>query len=78
MLSCKQVAHLASDYLDHHTNRKLTFKIRLHLMMCANCRRFVKHLRITSNLARKVAKPNDEINPEDILAEIKIKEREEK
>ncbi len=51
MLKCQQVANLASDYLDHQTDGKLNFKIRLHLMMCANCRRFVKHLALTKEVA---------------------------
>lgn len=49
MLSCKQVAHVASDYLDNNT--PLKWQIRLHLLMCANCRRFVKHLAITQKMA---------------------------
>lgn len=48
MLSCKQVAGLASDYLDKNT--PLKWQIRLHLLMCANCRRFVKHLDITRKM----------------------------
>jgi hypothetical protein len=49
MLSCKQVANLASEYLDNNT--PLKWQIRLHLMMCANCRRFVKHLDITRKVS---------------------------
>jgi hypothetical protein len=45
--TCQQVATLASDYLYQQADGKITFKIRVHLMMCANCRRFVKHLRLT-------------------------------
>ncbi len=53
MLSCKQVATLASQYLDKDTNTPLTWKIRVHLMMCANCRRFVRHLKITQAVTQK-------------------------
>lgn len=53
MLSCKQVATIASDYLDNNT--PLKWQIRLHLLMCANCRRFVRHLKITQQVGAKIA-----------------------
>ena len=53
MLSCKQVANIASDYLDNNT--PLKWQIRMHLLMCANCRRFVKHLKITRELSAQIA-----------------------
>lgn len=52
MLSCKQVATVASDYLDKNT--PLKWQIRLHLLMCANCRRFVRHLKITQQVGAKI------------------------
>ena len=58
MLSCKQVATLASDYLDNNSldnNTSLKWQIRLHLLMCANCRRFVRHLKITQQVSAGMA-----------------------
>ena len=58
MLSCKQVASLASDYLDNQypdNNTPLKWKMRLHLMMCSNCRRFLRHLKITQQVGSQVA-----------------------
>lgn len=52
MLSCKQVAALASDYLDNSS--PLKWQIRLHLLMCANCRRFVRHLKITQEVSARM------------------------
>ena len=54
MLSCKQVATVASDYLDNNT--PLKWQIRLHLLMCANCRRFVRHLKITQQVSAGLTK----------------------
>jgi hypothetical protein len=53
MLNCKQVATLAGDYLDNNTSLK--WQIRLHLLMCANCRRFIRHLRITREVGARMA-----------------------
>jgi hypothetical protein len=52
MLNCKQVATLASDYLDNDT--PLKWQIRLHLLMCANCRRFIRHLKITKEVSARM------------------------
>jgi hypothetical protein len=52
MLNCKQVATLASDYLDNAT--PLKWQIRLHLLMCANCRRFIRHLKITREVSARM------------------------
>jgi flagellar biosynthesis chaperone FliJ len=53
MLSCKQVATTASDYLDNNTAVK--WQMRLHLMMCANCRRFIRHLKITQKISSELS-----------------------
>ena len=52
MLSCKDVANRASDYLDNQTHTNLRWQMRLHLMMCSHCRRFMRHLRLTRHLVK--------------------------
>jgi len=49
MLNCRDVAHEASDYIDHNLSgwRRLWF--RLHLFICFKCRRFVRHVLLTRN-----------------------------
>lgn len=76
MLNCKQVATQASDYLDNHVDGKLRWNIRMHLMMCSHCRRFIRHLRITRDLTGEAVRRDDirankEVNAEVILKRIK-------
>jgi predicted anti-sigma-YlaC factor YlaD len=72
LLTCQQVATLASDYLDQQADGKLTFKIRVHLMMCANCRRFVKHLQLTKTVVPQFIDSNHrDVDAEAILKRIK-------
>ncbi len=59
LLSCKDVAHLASDYLDKNAGNKLNWKIRLHLLMCSCCRRFMRHLKITQQIAPQLIKKSE-------------------
>lgn len=79
MLNCKQVATLASDYLDNDTPIK--WQMRLHLMMCANCRRFVRHLKVTKKVSAHMVSEktteDTEIIWQNLQAQIK-KERQSK
>jgi hypothetical protein len=61
LLSCKDITHLASDYLasdyldsahlKKNASHTLSWKIRLHLLVCRCCARFVRHLKITQTVA---------------------------
>ena len=73
MLSCKQVAKLASQYIDEDTSAPLKWKIRMHLLMCANCRRFIRHLKITQTLAKKASLTSPETNSEDVWNKLQRK-----
>lgn len=78
MLTCKEVAHLASQYADGHASKTLSLKIRLHLLMCKNCTRFIKHLqmtkKITSDVLRADVYATSEQTAEDLLAQLKSKQ----
>jgi predicted anti-sigma-YlaC factor YlaD len=53
MLSCKAFAqHLASDYLDQQLTVRQQFGVRMHLMICRNCRRFVQQLKMVRDVLR--------------------------
>ncbi len=73
MLKCKDVAILASEYLDKETNAPVHWKIRMHLMMCANCRRFMRHLKITRTLSQKLELTSPAIDTEHIWKELQKK-----
>jgi hypothetical protein len=75
MLSCKDVAYLASDYLDKNMGGTLPWKIRLHLVACKCCRSFVKHLQITKEVVPQfVDNGLSETDAEAILKKIKARD----
>lgn len=78
MLSCKQVASLASQYLDKDTTAPLNWQIRLHLLMCANCRRFVRHLKITRAVTKNIELTDNSIDTEAIWKHLQEKIQQEK
>ena len=77
MLSCKQVATLASQYLDHDVSTPLKWRIRMHLMMCANCRRFIRHLQATQTVTKHVKMDESTTDSEKIWQELQQKIRQE-
>jgi hypothetical protein len=56
MLSCKEVARLASDGLDQEMSLGKRFGMRLHMMMCGPCARYVKQLKQLRLLFSRYAK----------------------
>ncbi|MBL8593700.1 MAG: zf-HC2 domain-containing protein [Devosia sp.] len=55
MLKCREVSELASRYVDHDLGMMTRAQIRLHLMMCKHCTRYVRQLRQTVALLSEIA-----------------------
>jgi predicted anti-sigma-YlaC factor YlaD len=52
MLTCRQVADRASDYLEREASPFTRLQIRLHLLMCRACRQYVRQLALTRDALR--------------------------
>lgn len=50
MLMCRGLAEIASDYIDGELNGRQNLSVKMHLMMCKDCRTFIGNLRASSNL----------------------------
>lgn len=62
MLTCKQLAQLhASDYLDGNLSFWQQASVRLHLLMCRPCRRFMQQMSVAKRvIAARQAPTADE------------------
>ncbi|AOE48939.1 zf-HC2 domain-containing protein [Kangiella sediminilitoris] len=47
MLSCKHVVEQGSDYIDNELSIWRKLEMRLHLVICVHCRRYIKQLHRT-------------------------------
>lgn len=47
MLTCRDVAREASDYIDHAQPWHRRWRMAFHIFICFYCRRFLRHLRVT-------------------------------
>lgn len=50
MLMCKDLAVIASDYIDGELPVLQNMSVKMHLMMCKDCRTFIGNLRASSHL----------------------------
>lgn len=56
MLSCKEITEKANSYLDQELPFFTRMQVKLHLMMCEHCQRYVNQLRITISTLGKLRK----------------------
>jgi hypothetical protein len=62
MLTCRDVAESATDYMERKLSLRESLQVRLHLLMCGFCRLYVRQLATTRDLLRRLprALPSDE------------------
>jgi anti-sigma factor RsiW len=67
MLTCKQIAELATAYAEGQLGIADRLRFQLHLGLCANCRTWVRQLKVT---ARALGKLPDPKLPSELEAEL--------
>jgi predicted anti-sigma-YlaC factor YlaD len=63
MLMCRDLARIASDYIDGELGPMDKVSVKMHLLMCGHCRTFIGNLRASVALmkAHSSQQPNDEL-----------------
>lgn len=54
MLTCRQLVAQSSDLLDGELSFRQRIAVRAHLALCVNCRRFIRHLRVSQRVVRQL------------------------
>jgi hypothetical protein len=67
-LTCAESARLQSEGLDRQLTRLERFGLRVHLVLCAGCRRYGRQLRLLRNALRGFPKDDSHL-PEGSLSE---------
>ena len=74
MLNCKNITEEANSYLDKELPFFTRMKVKMHLAMCVNCRRYIDQLNTTiqalGNLKRADETVSDQV-VEDIVSSLK-------
>jgi len=63
MLMCRDLAVIASDYIDGELSGRQNLSVKMHLMMCKDCRTFIGNLRASTRLmqAHSSGHPDEEL-----------------
>lgn len=56
MLSCKELVAHSSELLDGQLRLRQRLSVRMHLAMCVNCRRFIKHMSLSQAVLRRLSR----------------------
>lgn len=71
MLKCEHVTEKADALVDgSELSRRERFALRLHLMMCRHCRRYVRQMRALLGLLPRQEEPLEEARTEAILKKL--------
>lgn len=68
MLKCRDVLALGSAYVDGATSPGEKLALRMHLLICGHCRRFIRSLRLTRSTVALMPLPVSELQVQKILA----------
>ena len=49
MLKCRDMLELGSTYIDAGLTPKEVWSVRMHLLICSNCRAYIQKLKLTVN-----------------------------
>ncbi|KPP96883.1 anti-sigma factor [Marinobacter sp. HL-58] len=52
MLMCRDLARIASDYIDGELGTMDRVSVKMHLLMCGHCRTFIGNLRASIDLMK--------------------------
>lgn len=73
MLTCKEATQLISKSLDHQLNWRERFKVRVHLITCKYCKRFLKQLTVLRDAFSQITKSIEMDDSIQIPAETKTR-----
>lgn len=54
MLKCRDVLGLGSAYIDADLRASEVWSVRMHLLICSNCRAYIQRLRLTINTVEEL------------------------
>lgn len=66
MLTCKDIARQASDYVDGHLTVRQRLAFAFHLLLCGQCREFLRQLRLALRFYHQL--PAKELSPQEAEA----------
>ncbi|MCK9801622.1 anti-sigma factor [Pseudomonas chlororaphis] len=57
MLTCQEYVACSSDYLDGQLSLRQRLRVRYHVLLCPDCRRFIRQMRVLQATLRVLPEP---------------------
>lgn len=70
MLKCRDVLALGSSYVDGAASSREKMALRMHLLICGHCRKFIRSLKLTRRTVEQMPLPVSELQIQKVLARI--------
>ena len=70
MLGCKDITEHASDYIDKKLSLHTRIKMKMHLLICVHCRRYIHQIKTTVGTLKRL-KPSNEISEDKLEQTVK-------
>jgi hypothetical protein len=70
MMSCREVAELSSDYLERELSGPRRLSLRLHLLLCRECKGLVQGIRSLLRVSPRLRAPGDRERYEEMASRL--------
>lgn len=67
MMRCHEASERASDLIDGNLSRSEAMRLRMHLLICKGCARFVRQMRATRYLTEVAGRTEEPESDADVL-----------
>jgi predicted anti-sigma-YlaC factor YlaD len=71
MLTCKEMSELGSKIIDDELTARPRMAVLMHLSMCSRCRRYIKQLRLTSQVLQQLPPDSEPVDSAAILEKVR-------
>ena len=76
MLSCRELVEQSSDYVDKQLSFRQRMNVRMHIMLCSVCRRYVRHMGIVVKMFGEKDLPAEQHEVDKVMDSLQFKESE--
>lgn len=71
MLTCREMSELGSAIIDGKLRLRTRLAVLTHLSLCSNCRRYVRQLRITSQVLQQLPLDQGSVDAAAVLDKVR-------
>ena len=71
ILTCRRISELGSAIIDDQLRLRTRLAVLTHLSLCSNCRRYIRQLRITSQVLQQMPMDQGPVDASTVLDKVR-------